>query len=107
MAMTYRNLWNLWSGFFSTLKSLTTTYEKLCKELSEIEEVWDCITKIFPLLCSTIFMEVTERADLMAYFEDFGELFTKNTTKNPTPEMHSLFSCQSFLEEIWLCWFVC
>jgi hypothetical protein len=27
---------------FSTLKSLTTTDEKLSKELSEIEEVWDC-----------------------------------------------------------------
>jgi hypothetical protein len=32
-----------------------------------------------------------ERADLIAYIEEFGELFTKNTTKNPTPKMHSLF----------------
>jgi hypothetical protein len=35
---------------FSTLKSLTTTDEKLSKELSEIEEVWDCFAKIVPLL---------------------------------------------------------
>jgi hypothetical protein len=35
---------------------------------------------------------MTERADLLAYIEEIGELFTKNTTKNPTPKMHSLFS---------------
>jgi hypothetical protein len=34
---------------------------------------------------------MTERADLITYIEEFGELFTKNTTKNPTPKMHSLF----------------
>jgi hypothetical protein len=28
----------------------------------------------------------------MTYIEEFGELFTKNTKKNPTPKMHSLFS---------------
>jgi hypothetical protein len=77
---------------FSTLKSLTTTDEKLSKELSEIEEVWDCFAKKCPLLCSTILLEMTERADLSAYIEEFGELFTKNTTKNPTPKMHSLFT---------------
>jgi hypothetical protein len=38
---------------FSTLKSLTTTYGKLSKEHSEIEEVWDCFAKIVPLLRST------------------------------------------------------
>jgi hypothetical protein len=77
---------------FSTLKSLTTTDEKLSKELSEIEEVWDCFAKIFPLLLSTRLLEMGERVDLIAYIEEFGELFTKNTTKNPTPKMHSLFS---------------
>jgi hypothetical protein len=35
---------------------------------------------------------MTERSDLIAYIEEFRELFTKNTTKNPTPKMHSLFS---------------
>jgi hypothetical protein len=34
---------------------------------------------------------MTERAYLITYFEEFGELFTNNTTKNPTPKMHSLF----------------
>jgi hypothetical protein len=38
---------------FSTLKLLTTTDEKLSKELSEIEEVRDCFAKIVPLLRST------------------------------------------------------
>jgi hypothetical protein len=33
-----------------------------------------------------------ECADLITYIEEFGELFTRNTTKNPTPKMHSLFS---------------
>jgi hypothetical protein len=41
---------------FSTFKSLTTTDEKLSKELSEIEEVWDFFEKIFPLLHSTRLM---------------------------------------------------
>jgi hypothetical protein len=77
---------------FSTLKYLTTTDEKLSKELSEIEEAWDCFAKIIPILRSTRLLEMTERADLIAYIEEFGELFTKNTTKNPTPKMHSLFS---------------
>jgi hypothetical protein len=44
---------------FSTLKSLTTTDEKLSKELSEIEEVWDCFAKIVPLLRSTRLLEMT------------------------------------------------
>jgi hypothetical protein len=35
---------------------------------------------------------MTKRSDRIAYIEEFGELFTKNTTKNPTPKMHSLFS---------------
>jgi hypothetical protein len=78
--------------FFSTLKSLTTTDEKFLKDISEIEEVWDCFTNIFPLLRSTRLLEITERADLITYIEEFGELFTKKTTKNPTPKMHSLFS---------------
>jgi hypothetical protein len=80
---------------FSTLKSLTTTDEKLSKELSEIEEVWDCFAKIVPLLRSTRLLKMTERVDLIAYIEEFGEfgeLFTKNTMKNTTPKMHSLFS---------------
>jgi hypothetical protein len=77
---------------FSTLKSLTTTDEKLSKELYEIKEVWDCFAKIVPLLHSTRTLEMTERADMIAYIEEFGELFTKNTMKNPTPKMHSLFS---------------
>jgi hypothetical protein len=76
---------------FSTFKLLTTTDEKLSKELSEIEEVCDCLSKIVPLLHSTRLLEVMERADMMIYIEEFGELFTKNTTKNPTPKMHSLF----------------
>jgi hypothetical protein len=66
---------------FSTFKSLTTTDEKLCKELSEIEEVWDCCAKIVPLLRSTRLLEVTERADLMTYIEEFGNRFSKNTKK--------------------------
>jgi hypothetical protein len=78
--------------FFSTLKSLIKTDEKLSKELSEIEEVWDFFVNIFPLLHSTRLLEMMERADLIAYIEEFGELFTRNTTKNPTPKMHSLFS---------------
>jgi hypothetical protein len=32
---------------FSTLKALTTTDERISKELSVIEEVWDCFAKIF------------------------------------------------------------
>jgi hypothetical protein len=70
---------------------LTTTDEKLSKELSEIKEVWDFFAKLVPLLRSTRLLEITERADLITYIEEFGELFTKNTTKNPTPNMHSLF----------------
>jgi hypothetical protein len=35
---------------------------------------------------------MTERSDIIACIEEFGELFTKNTTKNPTPKMDSLFS---------------
>jgi hypothetical protein len=31
-----------------------------------------------------------ESAYLITYIEEFGELFTNNTTKNPTPKMHSL-----------------
>jgi DNA-directed RNA polymerase subunit H (RpoH/RPB5) len=77
---------------FSTLKSLTTTDENLSKELSKIEEVWDCFAKIVHLFRSTRLLETTEHADLIAFIEDFRELFTRNTTKNPTPEMHSLFS---------------
>jgi hypothetical protein len=77
---------------YSTLKSLTTTDEKLSKELSEIEEVWNCFAKIVPLLRSTRLLKMMERTDLNAYIEEFGELFTKNTTKNPTPKMNSLFS---------------
>jgi hypothetical protein len=38
---------------FSTLKSLTTTDEKLSKELSDIKEVWDCFANIVTILCST------------------------------------------------------
>jgi hypothetical protein len=76
----------------STLKSLKTADEKLSKELSEIEEVWDCFAKIVPLLRSTRLLEMMECAYLIAYIEEFGDLFTKNTTKNPTPKMHSLFS---------------
>jgi hypothetical protein len=76
---------------FSTLKSLTTTDEKLSKELSEIEQVWDFFAKIVPLLRSTRLLEITKRADMITYIEEFGELFTKNTMKNPTPKMHSLF----------------
>jgi hypothetical protein len=75
----------------STFKSLTTTDENLSKELYEIEEVWDCFAKIVPLLCSTRLLEMTNRAYLITYIEEFGELFTKNTKKNPTPKMHSLF----------------
>jgi hypothetical protein len=77
---------------FSTLKSLTTIDENLSKELSEIEEVWDCFAKSFPLLRSTRLLEITERADLITYIEEFGEIVTKKTTKNPTPKMHSLFT---------------
>jgi hypothetical protein len=76
---------------FSTLKSLTTTDENISKELSEIKEVWDCFENIVPLLRSTRLLEMKEREDLIAFIEEFGELFTKNTTKNPTPKMHSLF----------------
>jgi hypothetical protein len=54
---------------FSTLKSLTTTDEKLSKELSEIEEVRDCFANIIPLLLSARLLEMTERADLIAYIE--------------------------------------
>jgi hypothetical protein len=54
---------------FSTLKSLTTTDEKLSKELSEIEEVWNCFAKIVPLLHSTRLLEMMERADLITYIE--------------------------------------
>jgi hypothetical protein len=75
---------------FPTLKSLTTTDEKISKELSEIEEVWDFFANIVPLLHSTRLIEITERADLISYIEEFGELFKKNTTNNPTPKMHSL-----------------
>jgi hypothetical protein len=54
--------------------------------------VWDCFAKNFTLLRSTRLLEMMERADMIAYIEEFVELFTKNTTKNPTPKMHSLFS---------------
>jgi hypothetical protein len=53
--------------------------------------VWDCFAKIVHLLCSTRFLEITVRADLITYIEEFGELLTKNTMKNPTPKMQSLF----------------
>jgi hypothetical protein len=43
-----------------------------------MEEVLECVAKIVPLLHSTRLLEMTERADLIAYIEDFGELFTKN-----------------------------
>jgi hypothetical protein len=82
---------------FSTLKSLTTTDEKLSKELSEIEQVWDCFANIVPLLRSTRLLHMTERSDIIAYIEEFRELFTKNTTKNPTPKMHSLFPMSKLL----------
>jgi hypothetical protein len=65
---------------FSTLKSLTTTDGKLSKELFEIEEVWDCFENIDPLLRSTRLLIMTDRPDIIAYIEEFGELFTKNTT---------------------------
>jgi hypothetical protein len=45
-----------------------------------------------PLIWSTRKLEVVERTDLLAYNKEFGELFIKNTTKNPTPKMHSLFT---------------
>jgi hypothetical protein len=76
---------------FSTLKSLTTTDETLSKELSEIEEVWDCFSTSVPILRSTRLLNITESVDMNTYIKDFGELFTKNTTKNPTPKMQSLF----------------
>jgi hypothetical protein len=76
---------------FSTFKSLTTTDERFSKELSEMKEVWDCLAKVFPLLRSTRLLKITERADLITYIEEFGELSTKNITKNPTPKIHSLF----------------
>jgi hypothetical protein len=79
---------------FSTLKSLTTTDEKLSKELSEIEEVWDCFAKIFTLLRLTRLLQMMESSDMIAYIEEFGELFTKNTTKNLTPRIHFLFDLQ-------------
>jgi hypothetical protein len=53
--------------------------------------VWNFFANIVPLLCSTRLLEMTERANLITYIENFGELSTKNTTKNPTPKMHSLF----------------
>jgi hypothetical protein len=53
-----------------------STDENLSKELSEIEEVWDCFAKIVPLLHSTRLLEIPEFADLIAYIEAFGELFT-------------------------------
>jgi hypothetical protein len=77
---------------FLTLKLFTTTGEKLLKELYEYEEVWYCFAKIFPLLRSTRLLEMTERADMITYIEEFVEFFAKNTTKNPTPKMYSLFS---------------
>jgi hypothetical protein len=49
---------------------------EISKELSEIEEAWDCFAKIFPL-CSTRLLEIMERQDLITYIEEFGELFTK------------------------------
>jgi hypothetical protein len=52
---------------FSTFKSLPTTSSALSEELSKIEEVWDCFAKIVPLIRSAIFLEVTERLDLLAY----------------------------------------
>jgi hypothetical protein len=54
--------------------------------------VWDFFANIVPFLCSTILLEMTELANRITYIEEFGELFTKNTTKNPTPKMHSIFS---------------
>jgi hypothetical protein len=77
---------------FSTLKSLTATDERLSKKISEIEEVGGCFAKIVPLLHSTRLLEIMECADLVTYIEEFGELFTKNTTKNPTPKIHYLIS---------------
>jgi hypothetical protein len=77
---------------FSTLKSLATTDGKISKELSEIEEVWEWFATIVPLLRSTILLQLVECSDLIAYIEEFVELYTKNTTKTPTPKMHSLFS---------------
>jgi hypothetical protein len=76
---------------FSALKSLTTTDENLSKEISEIkEEWWDCFAKK-NILRSTRLLEMTYRADTIAYIEEFGELFTKKTMKNPTHKMHSFF----------------
>jgi hypothetical protein len=80
--------------FFSTLKLLTTTDEKLSKQFSEIEDVWDCFAKICPLLRSTILLEITERADLITYIEDFGELFTKKHHKESNSQYAlSFFPC--------------
>jgi hypothetical protein len=63
---------------FSTSKSFTITDEKLSKELSEIEEVWDCLAKIVPLLSSTRLLEMMERADLII---EYLRLLTINLGK--------------------------
>jgi hypothetical protein len=75
----------------STLKSLTTTDEKLSKELSEIEKVWDCFAKIVPLLRSTRLLEMMECADLIAYIEEFGYLFTKTPRRIQLPRCTLFF----------------
>jgi hypothetical protein len=37
--------------------------------------------------------------DLLVYIKEFGELFTKNTTKNGSPRMHALFAhCEYYLK---------
>jgi hypothetical protein len=61
--------------------------------------VWDCFAKIYPLLRSTRLLEITERADLITYITNFGELLAKNTTKNPTPRMHPLFCTVGLFSE--------
>jgi hypothetical protein len=84
---------------FSTLKSFPTSSSALSKEISKIEEVWDLFARNVPLIRSTILLEVTYRVDLLAYIKEFGELFTNNTTNNPMPKMHALFShCEYYLK---------
>jgi hypothetical protein len=83
----------------STLKSLPTTSSALYEKLSKIEEVWYCFARIVLLIRSTILLEVTERVDLLAYIKEFGEFFSNNTTKNPTPKMYTLFThCEYYLK---------
>jgi hypothetical protein len=75
---------------FLLLSSLPSKNSEFSDKLKLTKVVWDAFAIVVPLLRSTILLEPTESTYLLAYIKEFGELFQKNTTKNPTPNMHSI-----------------